>query len=610
MMRWVWPIICAALGLVLFMCGWLIPAHVRAVDAHVLKRAGRNFPTLAQAGLALVEAKRLGAAELLLAAATAEGLADRQPLAVAVGNFAQQQPGALMWGVSQPRWAVGLGTNSVGQDSVAVPFTELVVRTEYREPVLELLQNSPRSPVPELLRLRALTNTVLFAPSQSASGQALDAAVAICGLLLEGGHLSPHFQAVLAGLLAEANRGGHSQPIEQALLDLMSLGQRFNWGQLVAFTERIEEVETLRRLAQEVRQAGDRTPQLFSAVVLSGAPAKVAHYLQSFSQTGLADLSGSLRYGTGGLNELLDRRQRLYAPGFRQTVVGYDPFGTFYVFMLDYCWLMPWFALAFKWLLYMSAGCLFAATVHLARSGPPNWKHLPPVHGFPLAREFLFALGFLLAILLLSEPFLSQESQPAAAPFRLRLPLAGSLAPAGIVRANTPFMNQLSLLALLLFFVLQALIYTACLIKLAEIRRQPLSPRMKLKLLENEDHLFDAGLYLGFVGTIISLILVSLGVIKPSLMAAYSSTSFGIIFVAIFKIFQLRPLRRKLLLQAEDPAEPAEPPSSPVRRKPLPQPTEAPAGPARRKPLPQPAGTREGEVPANPFSASDAVLPP
>ena len=33
---------------------------------------------------------------------------------------------------------------------------------------------------------------------------------------------------------------------------------------------------------------------------------------------------------------------------------------------------------------------------------------------------------------------------------------------------------------------------------------------MKLKLLENEDHLFDAGLYLGFVGTIISLILVSL----------------------------------------------------------------------------------------------------
>ncbi len=81
--------------------------------------------------------------------------------------------------------------------------------------------------------------------------------------------------------------------------------------------------------------------------------------------------------------------------------------------------------------------------------------------------------------------------------------------------------------------------------------------RIKLKLLENEDHLFDAGLYLGFAGTIVSLILVSLGVIQPSLMAAYSSTSFGIIFVSIFKIFNLRPVRRTLLLEAE--AAPAQP---------------------------------------------------
>jgi hypothetical protein len=35
-------------------------------------------------------------------------------------------------------------------------------------------------------------------------------------------------------------------------------------------------------------------------------------------------------------------------------------------------------------------------------------------------------------------------------------------------------------------------------------------------------------------------------------MAAYSSTSFGIIFVSFFKIFHLRPARRKLLLEAEN----------------------------------------------------------
>src|SRR5208283_3229363 len=106
---------------------------------------------------------------------------------------------------------------------------------------------------------------------------------------------------------------------------------------------------------------------------------------------------------------------------------------------------------------------------------------------------------------------------------------------------------------LLLFFVLQGLIYISCLVKLSEIGRQNVPPRMKLRLIENEDHLFDAGLYLGFVGTIISLILVSVGIIKFSLMAAYSSTSFGIVFVCVFKIFNLRPVRRKLLLEAETP---------------------------------------------------------
>jgi hypothetical protein len=129
--------------------------------------------------------------------------------------------------------------------------------------------------------------------------------------------------------------------------------------------------------------------------------------------------------------------------------------------------------------------------------------------------------------------------------------MPGGAVPAGIAGIKQTIMNPTIILTLLAFFVLQALLYMACIVKLAEIRRQHVPPRMKLKLLENEDHLFDAGLYLGFVGTIISLIIASMGLIKFSLMAAYSSTSFGIIFVVIFKIFHLRPARRKLLLEAE-----------------------------------------------------------
>jgi hypothetical protein len=47
-------------------------------------------------------------------------------------------------------------------------------------------------------------------------------------------------------------------------------------------------------------------------------------------------------------------------------------------------------------------------------------------------------------------------------------------------------------------------------------------------------------------------------------MAAYSSTSFGIIFVSVFKIFHLRPARRTLLLETEAAAaEPVSPIASP-----------------------------------------------
>jgi len=154
-------------------------------------------------------------------------------------------------------------------------------------------------------------------------------------------------------------------------------------------------------------------------------------------------------------------------------------------------------------------------------------------------------------VLLLSEPSLAQDTRKEPYAFRLHVPTTGHVVSAVFPRIPPNVMNNMVLLTLLLFFVLQGLIYVSCLVKLAEIRRQNVPPRMKLRLLENEDHLFDAGLYLGFIGTIISLIFVSLGIIRFSLMAAYSSTSFGIIFVCAFKIFNLRPTRRRLLMEAE-----------------------------------------------------------
>jgi len=555
MSRWVTCLVCAIFGLALWGFGLIIPAHLRAVDESVLQKAGKASPSLVNRGLELVSQDQLGAAQLLTQAARMVRASGREKLEFGTDELARQHPGWVVWGGPEPRFESIFKKDSELRNPGSDPFTEYVIRLENRERVLGILSVSRRAGVQELLKIRTLTNTVIFPPSSSSAGQALDAAISICGLLLEGDHLQPGLSNAVFTLAASANRGASPQPLEEVLLDLMSLGQRFNWGQFVVFVRDIPDPENLRLQGNLLRRVDGQIPVLFSAVVLSGQPEQVGKYLMTFSQTGITDLGTTLRFGAGGLKELLRRNQRLHS--FDRKLPSYFAFEVLMSGAAALSWQMPWFALTLKWFLYLLAGFLLAFTLHFARPVVSVLERPLQVRGFHVVREILFALGFLLVVLLLSEPFLSQESQRVEFPFRLSLSTVGKLVPVGTASAKSLFMNQLSLLTLLLFFVLQGLIYTACVFKLAEIRRQRVPPRMKLKLLENEEHLFDAGLYLGFVGTIVSLILVSLNIIQFSLMAAYSSTSFGIIFVSFFKIFHLRPARRKLLMEAEAASEEA-----------------------------------------------------
>jgi hypothetical protein len=549
-MRWLWFLICAVLGLVLLAGGLLVPVHLRAVDAGVLARAGRSGPALLEEGRTLAGEQKLGTASMLMQAARLAEFPGWDRLGETITNLVQQNPAALTWG-DDARVKNLFAGNAQPPAGGAQPFTDFIIRQENREAALTQLRDSPIPAVQELLRSRSLNNTTLFPPSSSASGQAFDAAVCISGLLLDNNHVTANVRREIDNLGAQANRGGNPKPYEEVLMDFMSLGERFDWDQMVAFVSQIPDTGTLHQLAGEARNAGTQLPVLFAAVELSGKPAAVAGYLARFSQTGLKDLGAGLHYGAGGVGELAQREQRFYRPDWERRATAFVSIGGFFDGAADYGFQQPQLALAAKWLAYLLSGFLLAAAMHFARPAVSPLERPLQVRGFHLIREFLFSLGFLLVVLLLSEPFLAQESQKGGFSFRLMPLMTSGVVPAGIAGIKQTIMNPIILLTLLLFFVLQALLYTACLVKLAEIRRQRIPPRMKLKLLENEDHLFDAGLYLGFVGTIISLIVASMGLIKFSLMAAYSSTSFGIIFVVIFKIFHLRPARRKLLLEAE-----------------------------------------------------------
>ena len=403
--RWQWALGCAVSSLLLLFCGLLVPAYLRAVDVNVIQRAGRDTPALTAQGLSLVNQQNLGTAWLFFQAAQAEGISGRENLGLAVTNAMRQHPDWLVWGNDSALKRL------FGNDSPSVePFTGFIVRQKNRDAALDLLRASTSPTVQELLRCRGLTGTTLFTPSQSASGQAFDVAVTTCGLLVEEGRLTTGLGDNVFKLASAANRGGSSQPLEQVLMDLMSLGRRFSWDQLVAFTGRIEDAGTLHVLADQVRDANGQLPVLFSAVALSGKPAAVAKYVTHFPKTGLTDLGYSLRFGVGGVNELLVRDQLLYRAGSRLHL-GVD------------CSLrLPWLAFMLKWLGYLSSGFLLAAALHFARPAVSSLEQPLQVRGFHVARESLFALGFLLVVLLLSEPFLAQDTRKEEVSFRLHVP--------------------------------------------------------------------------------------------------------------------------------------------------------------------------------------------
>jgi hypothetical protein len=214
--------------------------------------------------------------------------------------------------------------------------------------------------------------------------------------------------------------------------------------------------------------------------------------------------------------------------------------------------------LLLKFLLLLLAGLAFAwamgsawrsslstATIAVSKTNP-----------MVMARDVLISLVVVLTIWTFFEPEIlqSQDSSFDAGP-RIEFAAADTLQSLKSPVKAMQELNQVTLLVLALFFIIQLVIYSFCLIKLREVSKQKLSAALKIQLLENEENLFDFGLYVGLGGTVLSLILVAVGVVEASLMAAYASTLFGILFTALLKVMHLRPYRRGLIIQAGAPQE-------------------------------------------------------
>lgn len=542
-MKKLWLAICLLGGALLLSCALLVPAHFRAVDAAAVEGAGRaraGGTTLVGEGLAFLSVEKVGPAQMLLRVAKSESVPQMDALERSVAQFARENPSLVALGGSTPLLdKADLAPNAREPQ----PIVELLARRTAREKALALLQQSRRPGVQQILRNRQLTNTVHFPAATTSSGQALDAAILTAGLLYQGDYFTPNFRDAFEGLAMLANRGQSPDSLELVYLDLLSLGKRLDWVSLTELIKQVNDLNTLRELAEAMRGNEEAAANIYTAAVLSGQAGGVAQYLTKYSETGLNDLNFALRSGRGGVEMLVKNQQRIYYGGVRSKIVGYDPFGAFFYGLVPAAVASHGATLLLKYVfLFFASFCLARATGFAASA-------LGLQFGTRLAADTVLALVITFVVAIAAEPFLGLPSQAVRFPIQIKIPVLGAAGSALQPMVQT-HMNQLSLISLVVFFLLQAFIYIWCLSRLAFIRREQTPPHLKLRLLENEDHLFDAGLYVGFVGSVISLILMSIGIGKISMMA-YASTSFGIIFCSVLKIFHVRPLRRKLILESE-----------------------------------------------------------
>ena len=165
----------------------------------------------------------------------------------------------------------------------------------------------------------------------------------------------------------------------------------------------------------------------------------------------------------------------------------------------------------------------------------------------------LLALFAALLLVIATEPFLLKAAPLSAYRLKIVIPMLANVAtPSSQTRTLThPDMDTSTLISIGVFALLQVVTYLVCLMKIGEIARQNITSQLKLRLMENEENLFDSGLYIGMMGTATALVLQVVGVIPANLLAAYSSNLFGIVCVAIVKIRHVRGYKRQLIIESQ-----------------------------------------------------------
>lgn len=303
---------------------------------------------------------------------------------------------------------------------------------------------------------------------------------------------------------------------------------------------------------------------LYGATLLSGDPSAVRSYVEGYpvyekdgdadaADAALSNVETAMGYGSESLTYLLEMRLPVHEPGIVMKALSpVFPFvggGVFTTLSHSY----RDTAMVLKLVFFLLAGAW--VTSSLANLLPrPTYRRNGGARLLRFLRSVTVGATASLVIALSLEPDLLQTPRGQVSVAGFDFALANLLMSGNDATMPEQSLTMVTGVVAGTFFLLQLVIFVFCLLRISQVKREEVHARLKIQLLDNEDNLFDLGLYVGLGGTVLSLILLLvLDVKQDALIGAYTSTLFGILFVAALKIFCVRPYRNHLLvLQAEE----------------------------------------------------------
>jgi hypothetical protein len=539
-------ILLIVLGLVVAIGAWCVPVNLKSVSPALLRAAGEGTPTLGAFGRDLGDSEKFGPAALVLSAARSVNDPRAPALAAALNDATARQPGLIAWGGWDPFLDPLFNIRKTEGHAASTPVLTFFIPEKSRETLRNYLANSGSQGVQSLLRVRELDRTGRFVPAKHPGGQPLDALILLTGLLYQGEHFSRPLQLELRALAEAALTRKELGELEPFLMDLLSLGRRLDWSQLSELLRRTENIKTVGEYAHLARVAPDQLPLIYSAAIFASAAGsnsadRVASYLIQFGKSGLEDLQLAMANGQGAVKQLLLRQvpvNRIAGPSLN----------TLAEWVLPH----PQLMLVLKYLGYVLGAFLVLRGIDRSLVQPADYGL--SARGVPGMKSGVVAIMFAGLMVIASEPFLLKAAPLSEYSVRLRLPVlvaSNEVPPPPDNSKPTSPMDPSTLISIAIFAAMQVAMYFICLQKIREIARSDQLPLIKLRLMENEDNLFDGGLYIGIAGTATALVLQVLKIIPGDLLAAYSSNLFGITCVALVKIRHVRPYKRELILDSQ-----------------------------------------------------------